>query len=176
MVLTTLFTGMGIVTIILLIVGVILTIMEMFTPGFGLFGTLGVGCLISSLVTRLALDKSDQPVAHFFLMLLFILIVLSIAFVTLAILAKKGKLDNTFFIEKNSAVPVGITEGTRDYTELVGKVGVVVAPLRPIGVAVIDGERRDVETDGEFIVEGAKIKVKYVEGVHIVVCAAPDEE
>lgn len=169
MVFTTLFTGMGVATIILLVVGLILTIMELFTPGFGLFGSLGIGCLIASLVTRLALDGSEQPVAHFFLMLFLILLVLALAFLALALLAKKGKLDNTFFIEKKNALPVGVTEGTKDYSALVGKTGTVTAALRPVGIALIEGERYNVETDGEFIAENTKIVVKYVEGVRIVV-------
>lgn len=40
-----------------------------------------------------------------------------------------------------------------------GKTGVAVTPLRPTGVAEIDGERIEVVTEGEFIASGSKVRV-----------------
>jgi len=40
-----------------------------------------------------------------------------------------------------------------------GKVGVAVTPLRPTGVAEIDGERIEVVTEGDFISAGSQVKV-----------------
>jgi len=40
-----------------------------------------------------------------------------------------------------------------------GKPGVAVTPLRPTGVAEIDGERIEVVTEGDFISAGSRIKV-----------------
>lgn len=40
-----------------------------------------------------------------------------------------------------------------------GKSGTAVTPLRPTGVAEIDGERIEVVTEGEFIASGSKIRV-----------------
>ena len=40
-----------------------------------------------------------------------------------------------------------------------GKHGVAVTPLRPTGVAEIEGERIEVVTEGEFIAAGSKVRV-----------------
>jgi len=40
-----------------------------------------------------------------------------------------------------------------------GKPGIAVTPLRPTGVAEIDGERIEVVTEGDFISAGSRIKV-----------------
>lgn len=40
-----------------------------------------------------------------------------------------------------------------------GRTGVAMTPLRPTGVAEIDGERIEVVTEGEFIASGSKVRV-----------------
>ncbi len=40
-----------------------------------------------------------------------------------------------------------------------GKSGIAMTPLRPTGVAEIDGERIEVVTEGEFIASGSKVRV-----------------
>jgi membrane-bound serine protease (ClpP class) len=56
-----------------------------------------------------------------------------------------------------------------DYTALSGKTGVAQSYLRPAGVALVDGERVDVLTQGEFIQEGTPIRVTRVEGARVFV-------
>jgi membrane-bound serine protease (ClpP class) len=40
-----------------------------------------------------------------------------------------------------------------------GKVGTAVTPLRPTGVAEVEGERIEVVTEGEFIAAGSRVRV-----------------
>lgn len=40
-----------------------------------------------------------------------------------------------------------------------GKTGIALTPLRPTGVAEIDGERIEVVTEGEFIASGSRVRV-----------------
>lgn len=56
-----------------------------------------------------------------------------------------------------------------DYSPLRGRSGVATSYLRPAGVAVFDGRRVDVLTQGEFIPEGTPIRVTRVEGARIFV-------
>lgn len=56
-----------------------------------------------------------------------------------------------------------------------GKSGVAVSPLRPTGVADIDGERIEVMTEGEFISAGSDIRVVAMDRRHYFVrLADPD--
>jgi membrane-bound serine protease (ClpP class) len=50
-----------------------------------------------------------------------------------------------------------------------GKHGTALSPLRPAGIADIEGERVDVVSDGELIEPGAQIVVTRVDGNRIVV-------
>lgn len=57
-------------------------------------------------------------------------------------------------------------------TSLPGKTGRALTTLRPAGAAMIDGERVDVVTDGEFLPADTEIRVLAVEGMRVVVAAA----
>jgi len=59
-----------------------------------------------------------------------------------------------------------------DVRSLVGSFGVAVTPLRPAGSADILGDRKDVETDGEFIDKGTPVRVVGVRLGRVVVEAA----
>jgi membrane-bound serine protease (ClpP class) len=50
-----------------------------------------------------------------------------------------------------------------------GKSGTALSPLRPAGIAEIEGERIDVVSAGEFIEPGELIEVSRVDGNRIVV-------
>ena len=50
-----------------------------------------------------------------------------------------------------------------------GKKGKVIAPLRPAGTAVIDGERVDVVSFGDYIDKDAEIEVVKIEGSKLLV-------
>jgi membrane-bound serine protease (ClpP class) len=56
-----------------------------------------------------------------------------------------------------------------DYSALRGQSGFAASYLRPAGVALIDGRRVDVLTQGEFIPEGTPIRITRVEGARIFV-------
>jgi membrane-bound serine protease (ClpP class) len=50
-----------------------------------------------------------------------------------------------------------------------GKTGETISPLRPAGIALIEGERVDVVSNGEFIEPGTVVRVTRVDGSRIVV-------
>ncbi|MCS7062862.1 MAG: serine protease [Methylacidiphilales bacterium] len=52
---------------------------------------------------------------------------------------------------------------------LLGMTGQAITPLRPAGVAVFDGQRKDVITQGDFIEKGSSVRVVAVEGTKLIV-------
>ena len=54
-----------------------------------------------------------------------------------------------------------------------GKQGLAASPLRPSGIAEIEGERVDVVSDGELIDAGQVVEVTRVDGNRIVVRRLP---
>jgi membrane-bound serine protease (ClpP class) len=54
-------------------------------------------------------------------------------------------------------------------TALVGRPGMVMTALRPSGTIIVDGERHDAVSDGDFILEGEAVRVLEVHGNRVVV-------
>ncbi|MEM8599206.1 MAG: NfeD family protein [Bacteroidota bacterium] len=67
---------------------------------------------------------------------------------------------NRFILQsdlKTSSSDRLLEEETR--ARYLGRSGTAVSPLRPTGVAEIDGERVEVQTEGEFIAAGSRIRI-----------------
>ena len=82
---------------------------------------------------------------------------------------RKGRLSRTSLVQNSTAVPTGITKGTEDFSELVGKNGIASTVLRPSGNATIDGKLYSVVAQSSLIDSGKEIVVVDVEGVKITV-------
>jgi len=170
-----LFTGMTAPVIVCLVVGLIFVIIELFQPGFGIFGIIGGILLLAAIVLRVLVGDGNI-VAQIFLMLFFMTIILLIAFVIMVAMSKKGWLTKTPFYQKQTAVGIDRSEGTEDYTHLIGKDGVATTDLRPIGKAEIDGRIYDVSSDAFYLDRGEKIRVIAVDGLKIVVKKADEPQ
>ncbi len=70
----------------------------------------------------------------------------------------------------------GYVEVSSEHSVSVGARGVADSPLRPSGIAVIDGKRIDVLTRGDFIEPGAAVQVLSVDGNRVVVGAVGDSD
>lgn len=60
-------------------------------------------------------------------------------------------------------------QGTPDYGTFLGKTGIALTALRPAGSALIDKQRLNVVTEGEFLEKDTAIEVIRVEGYRLVV-------
>lgn len=151
------------VTLLLFLFGIMLLILEVFIPDFGLIGIAGVAMIIFGYFT----NRQDIWGSVLDLGLAII-----IAVITAFILIQKGYkflpgkssliLGNSLYTQK------GYTSG-KDYTLYLGKKGTAVTTLRPSGKVDISGKVLDVLSDGKIIVEGATVQVIHVEGTKIIV-------
>ncbi len=145
--------------------GILMFIVEMFTPGFGVAGGLGIASFAAIIVMQFLANSVTAAliVTAVLVLLLAIIIVLFIrSFQKGAI--SRSKIINTTAVEGESS-PV-VREKDRD---LVGKTGTAVTALRPAGIAEIDGERMNVSTYGNFIEAGKEVTVAAVEGLNVFV-------
>ena len=145
--------------------GIVMFIVEMFTPGFGVAGGLGIASFAAIIVMQFLANSltSALIVTAVLVLLLAVIIVLFIrSFQKGAI--SRSKLINTTAVEGDSS-PV-IKEKSMS---LVGKTGTAVTALRPSGIADIDGVRMNVSTYGNFIEPGKEVVVTAVEGLNIFV-------
>jgi len=151
----------------LFFLGIIFCVIEIVSPGFGVFGILGILMLAAAIVLRMLAGGNAWMLLF---MVLIAGVIIAVAFVVVGRSIKRGKLSKTEIIRVGTAVSTGVTEGTKDFSSLVGQIGTTVNALRPIGQARFeDGNVVDVIAKTGFVEAGATVKVVFVEGQKVVV-------
>lgn len=154
----------------LALLGVLAILFELHVvPGHGFAGILGTIALISAVVLSFG-------IAFFFVaaQAISIAIVLSV----LAFWGASRVFPENAFVKR---LTLAAAQGP-DYVaspsnrELLGRTGQATSYLRPAGVALIDGRRIDVLTEGDFVPAGTRIAVTRVEGARIFVRPVPEEK
>jgi membrane-bound serine protease (ClpP class) len=170
---------------ILFVTGMVLLAVEIFIfPGHGVFGTTGVILMVLGLVLTLlkvpVTDPLFMPEVHLLRPLVQTLLTFMGSIVLIVIVLK-------YLPESRTMERVGMSlafrlEAKEGYTShdtlhqnlLLGRKGQTVSFLRPGGIAIFDGKRIDVVTEGDFIPAGQKVQVVRVEGMRVIV--TPDGE
>lgn len=148
--------------IVIFILGILLLILEVFIPNFGVAGILGGVLLFGGIY----LNYGDAGQS------LFDLSVAGIISVVLAIvLLKKGYSFGNFkklILEQNLTKVSGFSSSS-DYADYLGKKGISTTTLRPSGKVAFDDKELDVISSGEQIEPNIFVEVIKVEGSKIIV-------
>ena len=153
--------NIGAIHIILFAAGLICLIVEMFEPGFGVFG--GVGVVLMIIDVFVLADTFTQAVVLFLGVALIVLFFVLMFF----ILASYGVLPKKLVLD-SAAIDVGAIPAA---PVSVGDVGNAVTRLAPSGKAKFGETVLDVVGNGEFIEKGQSVLVTEVNGNRIVVCS-----
>ncbi|WP_407867937.1 NfeD family protein [Paenibacillus sp. P36] len=143
-------------------IGLVLLILELVVPSFGILSVLGAICLFGGVL--LASSNPMDAAVMLGIALLVAIVVIAFAIKTF----KHRGVWNRFILKEQLTTDKGFTSSP-DRTHLIGLTGQAVTPLRPAGTAIIHGERVDVVTDGSFISNAKEIIVVEVEGARVVV-------
>lgn len=158
-----LFETIEILSVVFFAAGIVLLIIELFAPGFGIFGVLG----IISLVLCIVIQAKSVTEA------LILILAIGGIVVVLALIAarsfRRGLLYRSPIVLKNAADREEGYIANEDKSRFAGKTGISLTPLRPSGTASLDGEKTDVVTDGEFIPSGKRIEVARIVGARVIV-------
>lgn len=163
-----LFSEMNPFVIAMFIVGIVFCIIELFIPGFGFFGASGIVLIVAAIVARMIMGGDALMLMY---MILLSAALFGLLFLLLGKFIKSRQKNEKSMFSVKSAVPDGRTEGTADYTSLVGKTGVAVTILRPVGRAEFDGVPVDVVARDGFVDKGTSVTVVSVEGATVTVVA-----
>jgi len=150
--------------IILFFIGVLLIVTEIFfLPGFGIPGMLGITLVIFSLVASMIgnVGFSFPPMEYMTraIWTMAITIVLSILmFFSLGKYLPQNTMFKRLVLVDSTSKAEGYTS-SENKDNLLGKIGVAITALRPAGIALIDDQRVDVVSQGDFIENGARVKV-----------------
>lgn len=155
--------ALAIPCIVCFVIGLVLLIVEMFIPGFGACGCLGILSFLAVIVMQFASNSFSTAIIITAIMLL----VLTLVIVLFLHSFQRGLLSRSPIV--NHQVIEKQKEPQKE--TLVGKQGVTLTPLRPTGMAEIDGRRINVETAGEFIPAGTTVTVVKEGGLSVLVQA-----
>lgn len=143
--------GLAIPCIVCFIVGLVLLVVEMFIPGFGVCGCLGIVSFVAVIVMQFMSNSFNAAVIITAIMLLVLTLLILLCLHSF----QRGALSRSPIV--NHQVIEKVEEGKAQ--SLMGKQGVTLTPLRPTGMVEIEGKRMNVETSGEFIPAGTTVTV-----------------
>ncbi len=152
----------GTLQYVLFILGLLLLVVEMFIPGFGVAGGSGIAMLI------IAIIMTAQTPLQAFIMVVVLIALIALVLVVVLRSAKYGKLSNKLILRSASKREDGYSTTIND-SALLGKEGVALSLLRPAGMGEFDDQRIDVVSEGSYIEAGTRIKIVNIEGRRIVV-------
>ena len=158
--------------------GLILLAIEVFvTPGFGVTGILGIAALLGGLGLSLVGAGATWAVILGAVGQAAVSLLLAIA-ASLVLLRFLPRLPigRRLVLETELTAREGFASAPETDRAWLGKRGTTVSPLRPAGIADVEGERVDVVSDGEFIDAGDPITVIRVDGNRIVVRRRPRKD
>lgn len=148
--------------IILLILGILLAAVEMVVPGFGLPGIGAAACLVAGVFC-----VSDSLVEGAAVTLV-VLAVLALVLVCILWMFAKGKLKSPLILREEQKKEQGYISST-DLNYLLGKRGIAVTDLHPMGTGDFEDIRFDVVSEGQFIEKGTKLEIIRVQGARLIV-------
>ena len=155
-------TGLSIFILLIFIGGIALIGLEMFIPG-GIVGTVGVVTLVYAIIY---VNKSTYYIA--FILIISLILAVILYYVNRNIFHKKLMFLDRLVLNDSISTKDGYV-ASESRLELLGQKLIAYTDLRPAGVAVLENEKLDVVTDGDFVEKGNKIEVIRVEGMRIVV-------
>jgi membrane-bound serine protease (ClpP class) len=161
--------------LLLIAVGAVLLGLELFViPGFGVAGLAGIVALAAGLGMTLIGAGATSGIIVRALGRVAISILLAIAggLVLLRMLPRLP-FGRRLVLDVEMGAAQGYTSSPESDRLHLGRTGTAVSPLRPAGIADLDGERVDVVSDGGFINAGAAVEVIRVDGNRIVVRERP---
>ena len=155
-------TGLSIFILLIFIGGIALIGLEMFIPG-GIVGTVGVVTLVYAIIY---VNKSTYYIA--FILVISLILAVILYYVNRNVFHKKLMFLDRLVLNASISTKDGYV-ASESRLELLGQKLIAYTDLRPAGVAVLENEKLDVVTDGDFVEKGNKIEVIRVEGMRIVV-------
>ena len=155
-------TGLSIFILLIFIGGIALIGLEMFIPG-GIVGTVGVVTLVYAIIY---VNKSTYYIA--FILIISLILAVILYYVNRNVFHKKLMFLDRLVLNDSISTKDGYV-ASESRVELLGRKLIAYTDLRPAGVAILENEKLDVVTDGDFVEKGNKIEVIRVEGMRIVV-------
>jgi membrane-bound serine protease (ClpP class) len=154
---------------LLLAIGVLLFVAEVFIPSGGAITVVAASCLLAAVWCAWTAWWHSNP-AMFWTFLGIMLIVTPAAVGGAFTVWQHTPLGRRTILQPPTPDEVAaFTEIEQRLRELVGRLGDTVSPLNPAGIVKIDGDRVQCQSEGMIIDRGCKVRVIGVQGSHVIV-------
>lgn len=147
--------SVGIITLIILGMGLMFMIIEFFIPGFAVFGVTGLVISIGGIVYRIVNGLNFAQ--SIILVIIYGLLLLS-CYIIFILSLKNGLLSRSQLFSKEPSIPYDYDNDTEKKL-LLGKEGITSTICKPIGKAVIDGKEYEVLAEDSYLDKDTNIKV-----------------
>jgi membrane-bound serine protease (ClpP class) len=150
--------------ILLLLAALVMFLLEILTPTFGVLAVMGIAALAGAVWFSFAISTTVGVV-----MIVAIVIVVPIYFVVMVRYLPRLPLTRKLFLDR---VPNPAGSGTPKadkYESLVGKTGTAETQLRPSGAVRVEGLRVQAVSESGIIESGQTVKVIRSAGMNVVV-------
>ncbi|NLH96057.1 MAG: hypothetical protein GX477_01765 [Clostridiaceae bacterium] len=156
------FTDYSWIPLLCIVAGLILIIIEMFHPGFGLPGVMGIILLTAGIILY------AKTVLQALILVAVVLAVLGAALAIVLQSATRGRLAKHIVLDSTVDDDIKFS-AFDDLSYLLGSEGKTLSVLRPSGIADFNGVRLDVVSEGEYIPKDTLVYIDKIEGNRIVV-------
>jgi membrane-bound serine protease (ClpP class) len=161
--------------LLLIVIGIVLIVLEIFViPGFTAAGVTGVVALLAGLSLSLIGSGAEfaqliEAIGQVTLSLVFSVVVAAGVFRLLP----HTPIGRRLVLSTGMTAEEGYVSAPASDHSWLGRQGTAIGPLRPAGIAEVEGHRLDVVSDGNYIPAGLPVEVIRVDGNRIVVKALP---
>ena len=149
---------------------IMLSIIEIFLPSFGIAGISGVLMLLSAITERCVYGNNSSKEIVFYIIyciLFFAVIVTAVKLIVVKI-AKKIRNKTKFAVVDGNKIPLN-SDGSLNYSFLLGKEGETITDLKPIGKVKFNEGIFEATTTKEYLYSGTIVKVDKIINQKIVV-------
>ena len=150
--------------LICFIIGMVLLILELCLPGFGLAGCTGALCFIAVIVMQFSTNNPTTATIVSAVMAAIILLLVAMFVRSMS----RGLLFRSPIVLRER-IEAGASLNTSETPSLLGKQGVVLTTRRPSGTILIDGKRYTAKTQARFIEKGENVTVIASDGLDWIV-------
>jgi len=147
--------------LLLLLLGLVLLIAEVFIPSGGMLSILAILALVAGVVMVFYLPESEGGGVTSGLITVAVLLLLTPITIGIGFhLWPKTKLGKRMILTAPEEEPTAAPFANQtDYSHLQGQIGKTVTPLRPSGIILLQGRRIDGKTEGMFVEAGQWVRV-----------------
>lgn len=142
--------------------GILLILFELYTPGLGIFGVAGVASIFGSIYLTLGATSSALSIISTSLIFAVVIFLVIIRYLP------SSKLWNKLILNNAETLEAGFVSSD-DFKKYVGMEGTAISPLRPAGIIVVEGNQLNVVSEGQYIMQGTRVRVVSVSGNRIIV-------